>query len=221
MLSIDDVYSFYGLSCVDAPTLDDEARKIYSFHLKHIQSQYIKTLRKRIVEEAGYIGLDVNGDSIASLVKKVTDGLQEQLKKQSAKMTAIGVGFNIMDMIKSEHSKKPKSLENAADAFRSKDGKSRSMFGGDPWAKISEAFMKIEEAATSKEIIFAIDQLNDLQHNTCAVIFDLTGTRGSAGDNHAAVQAVLDEKFKAKSPQEFADKMSSDVREFLKEQRVI
>jgi len=221
MLSIENIYDFYGLSMIQESDLDNDAKSIYKFHLKHIQFNYVKTLKKRIVEEAGYIGLDVAGDSISSLIKNVQKKLDEEISKQSKKMATLGASFNMIDMIKSQHGNKPKSLENAADAFRSKEGKSRSMFGGEPWAKISEAFMKVEEAETPKTIILAIDHLNYLAHNCCAVLFDLTGTRGGGGDKHAAVKAVLDEKFKAKSPQDFANKMSGDVKMFLKEQGIL
>ena len=96
------------------------------------------------------------------------------------------------------------------------------MFGGEPWAKISEAFTKIEEALGPKATILAIDHLNALAHNCCAVIFDLTGTRyGGSVTQHAAIKAVLDDKFKAKTPKEFAKKMSKDVRNFLRQERVI
>lgn len=221
MLSVSDVYDFYGLSVLDETTLDTESKQMYTFFLVEIRDNYIKTLKRRIKEEAGYLGLDVEQSSIEIMVKKVSEKLGDEIKRQSNSMAAMGKGFDMMSMIKAQHAAKVPGMENAAEQFRSKQGKSRGAFGGEPWAKISEAFLAIEKAESNKSIVLAIDHLNDLQHNCCHVIFDLTGTRGGGGDKHADVQAVLDEKFSAKSPKDFADKMSSDVRKFLKEQKIV
>jgi hypothetical protein len=218
MLKVSDVYDFYGLSVIDEKTLDEEGKNLFSFYLTEIQQAYVKTLKKRIIEEAGYMSLDVAGASIEAMLRDMKGKMDEQIKAQAASMSRTGLGFNMMELIKSEHKEhnKPKDkMAGAADAFRSKQGKSMSAFGGEPWAVISEAFLAIEKAKSNKAIIESIDHLNDLQHNCCHVIFDLTGTRGGGGSNHNAVQAVLNEKFKAKTPREFAGKMSSDVRNFL------
>lgn len=222
MLQASDLYDFYGLSMLTEQAVSGEGRKLYNFFLGEIRTKYIKTLSRRIKEEAGYIGLDVEGTNIATLLKKVNDGLAEQIQKQAERMRR-GLGGFDMSFIKNTYAAavKPKGMENAADAFRSKQGTSRSMFGGEPWAKICDAFVGIEKAQSSKEIVLAIDHLNALQHNCCHVIFDLTGTRGGGGSTHDDVKAVLDEKFKAKTPKEFASKMSEDVRNFLKEQGVL
>lgn len=221
MLSISDVYDFYGLSVIDEKTLDTEPKQMYTFFLTEIRDNYIKTLKRRIKEEAGYLGLDVEQSSIEIMVKKVSEKLNDEIKRQSTQMAAMGKGFDMMSMIKAQHAAKVPGMENAAEQFRSDKGKSRGAFGGEPWAKISEAFLAIERAQTPKEIVLSVDHLNDLQHNCCHVIFDLTGTRGGGGSSHADVQAVLDEKFSARSPKDYASKMSSDVRKFLKEQKVI
>ena len=221
MLSVSDVYDFYGLSVLNESELKGEDHQQYVFFLTEIRDNYIKTLKRRIKEEAGYLGLDVEQSSIEIMVKKVSEKLGDEIKRQSSQMASMGKGFDMMSMIKAQHAAKVPGMENAAEQFRSKQGKSRSAFGGEPWAKISEAFLAIEKAETPKTIILAIDHLNDLQHNCCHVIFDLTGTRGGGGSSHADVQAVLDEKFAAKTPKDFASKMSSDVRNFLKEQKVV
>jgi hypothetical protein len=200
--------------------LDEEGKKLYIFYLSEIRTHYVVTLKKRIKEEAGYLNLDVDGSSIAALLKNMKNKMDEEIVKQSARMSATGSGFNMMDMVKSTHSAKPKALEASAEAFRSKEGR-RPAFGGEPWAKICEAFLAIEQAQSSKAIVTSIDLLNSLQHNCCHVLFDLTGTRGGGGSNHTDVKAVLDDKFKAKTPKEFASKMSGDVRSFLKEQGVL
>ena len=221
MLSVNDVYDFYGLAMLSEADLKGEDLQQYVFFLTEIRDNYIKTLKKRIKEEAGYLGLDVENTSIEAMVKKVSEKLNDEIKRQSTSMAAMGKGFDMMSMIKAQHAQKVPGMENAAEQFRSKQGKSRSAFGGEPWAKISEAFLAIERAESPKSIVLAVDHLNALQHNCCHVIFDLTGTRGGGGDNHQAVQEVLEDKFKAKTPKEFADKMSSDVRSFLKDQKVI
>lgn len=221
MLDVSDVYDFYGLSCVTEGNLDDEGKKMYSFFLSEIKRKYVISLQKRIKEEAGYLGLDIDGTNIESLMSNMKKGIDEQIKEQSNKMARTGAGFNMMDMIKTTYNAKPKGMENAASAFRIKD-KQRPAFGGEPWAKISEAFLSVERAESNKAIILSIDHLNDLAHNCCAVLFDLTGTRyGGTADNRKAIQEILDEKKNAPTPKGYASKMSGDVKSFLKEQKVL
>jgi hypothetical protein len=220
MIDVSDVYDFYGLTCVTESDLNPEGVQMYTFFLKEIQRKYVVALKKRIKEEAGYLGLDIEGTNIATLMNNMKKGIDEQIKQQATKMARTGTGFNMMDIIKDTMNTKPKGMENAAAAFRVKE-KQRPAFGGEPWAKISEAFLGVEAAKSNKEIILSIDHLNDLQHNCCHVLFDLTGTRGGGGDAHKAIAEILDEKRDAKTPKEFAPKMSGDVRSFLKEQKVV
>lgn len=221
MLSVSDVYDFYGLSLLKEEDLKDEPRKLFNYYLTTIRDNYVKTLKRRIIEEAGYLGMSVDGTNLESLISSLSKKLSQEISRQAANMAASGVGFDMMTMIRAQQQKPKPTLDGAADAFRSSKGKSRALFGGEPWAKISEAFLAIERAQTAKNIILAIDHLNMLAHNCCAVIFDLTNTRGSAGSMYEDVKAILDEKFKAKTPQDFADKMSGDVRLFLEEQGIL
>lgn len=205
-LSASDVYDFYGLSLMTGMD-DDELIDQRSLHLQEIRQKYIDSLKERIKAEAGYINLDVDGDSLVQLCGRISNALEKEIDQQAEKMRLFGQGFNMMDMIQQAHEAKPKGLEAAPEAFRSKQGTSRAMFGGEPWAQISEAFLAIEKAETDSEIILAIDQLNSLQHNTNYVLFDITG--------YANVHDVLNEKFAAAHPAEFKSKMSKDVIELL------
>jgi hypothetical protein len=221
MLDVSDVYDFYGLTCVAEDGLDDEGKKMYTFFLSEIKRKYVISLKKRIKEEAGYLGLDIDGTNIETLMGNMKKGIDEQIKEQSNKMARTGAGFNMMDMIKGTYNTKPKGMENAASAFRVKE-KQRPAFGGEPWAKIAEAFLNVERAESNKAIVLAVDYLNDLAHNCCAVLFDLTGTRyGGTAENRKAIQEILDEKKNARTPKEFAFKMSGDVKSFLKDQKVL
>ena len=220
MIDVSDVYDFYGLSCITESSLNDEESKMYTFFLNEIKRKYVIALRKRIKEEAGYLGLDIEGTNLASLLSNMKKGIDEQLAAQAKSMARTGSGFDMMSMIKSQHSNKPKGMENAAATFRVKE-KQRPAFGGEPWAKISEAFLAVEKSTSNKEIVLSIDHLNDLAHNCCAVLFDLTGTRGTADENHKAIQRILDEKKNARTPREYSSKMSSDVKSFLKDQKVL
>lgn len=220
MIDVSDVYDFYGLSCVTEASLNEEEKKMFTFFLNEIQRKYVISLKKRIKEEAGYLGLDIEGTNIETLMTNMKKGIDEQIKQQASKMARTGSGFNMMDIIKDTMNAKPKGMENAAAAFRVKE-KQRPAFGGEPWAKIAEAFLGVERAKSNKDIILAIDHLNDLQHNCCHVLFDLTGTRGGGGEAHKAIAEILDEKKHAKTPRDFAPKMSSDVRSFLKDQKVV
>lgn len=205
-LSASDVYDFYGLSLmtgIEDETLLEER----SGYLQEIRQKYIDSLKERIKAEAGYINLDVDGDSIEQLCGRISKSLEKEIDDQAEKMRLFGQGFNMINMIQQAHDARPKGLEAAPEAFRSKQGTSRSLFGGEPWAQISEAFLAIENAKTDSEIILSIDQLNSLQHNTNYVLFDITG--------YANVHDVLNEKFAASHPRDFKSKMSKNIIDLL------
>lgn len=192
---------------------DEDLLQERSAFLRSIQDKYIQSLKERIKAEAGYIDLEVDGDSIEQLCKRISNALEDEINDQAAQM-AMGMsqGFNMLNMLQQAHEDQPKGLEAAPEAFRSKQGTSRSMYGGEPWAQISEAFLAIERAETDSEIILSIDQLNSLQHNTNYVLFDITG--------YANVHDVLNEKFAASHPSEFKSKMSKPVIELLKKAEI-
>jgi len=187
---------------------DENLLQERSRFLALIRFKYIDSLKARIKAEAGYINLDVDGDSIEQLCSRISNALEREINQQAQQMAmGLSQGFNMASMIQQAHDSRPKGMEAAPEAFRSKQGKSRSMYGGEPWAQISEAFLAIEKAQTDSEIILAIDQLNSLQHNTNYVLFDITG--------YANVHDVLNEKFEASHPKDFKSKMSKDVIQLL------
>ena len=208
-----DVYDLYGLSMLSRNQLDEDGRRMRTFFLHQVKKAYVDSLKARIVAEAGYINIDLKEGSIASMVSSMGEKMNAAIEKQAGGAAA-GLGFNVLDMVQQAHQRpqqrhdRSAEMTHAADDFRSDKGKSRSAFGGEPWAKISEAFVAVERANTDDAIIQSIDHLNSLQHNTNHVLFDLAG---------GGIQAVLDEKFKAKKPREFASKLSGDVRKFLKQ----
>lgn len=216
-LETHDIYDFYGLTMVDRDSLPAPNLRLFKFYLNEIKRKYIESLAHRIRLEAKWMGLDLQGNSITALVGKLSAKMDEEIQKQAGNMRMMGAGFDMLSFVKAQQGQKQRDLDVAADTFRSKEGKSRAAFGGEPWAKISDAFLRVEKATSEQEIILAIDALNSLQHNCCHVLFDLTNTRGGSGEDATAVKAVLEEKFKAKTPKEFGKKMSNDVRKFLKE----
>lgn len=216
-LETHDIYDFYGLTMVNRDALPSPNQRLFKFYLNEIKRKYIESLAHRIRLEAKWMGLDLQGNSITALVNKLTTKMDEEIKKQSKNMMALGTGFDMLAFVQAHQKQKQRDMDIAADTFRSEEGKSRPAYGGEPWAKISDAFLRVEKAVSDQEIILAIDALNSLQHNCCHVLFDLTNTRGASGEDATAIKAVLEEKFKAKTPKEFEKKMSSDVRKFLKE----
>ena len=210
-----DVYNFYGLTMLSAP--EYKAFKSRRMELLlDIKQKYVEALKSRIKAEAGYIDLDVEGDSIEAILKQVSNHLNSALEAEAESMRKYdSKGFNIMKFVKQFHTDKPKGLETAPDAFRSKQGTSVSMFGGEPWAKIAEAFLAIAQAKTDSEIILSIDALNSLQHNTNYVLVDIAGVPGVD-----QLQEMMNEKF-VSGPKELAPKMSVLVRELLEDAGVL
>lgn len=214
-LSASDVYDFYGLTVLSGPAYTTYKPKRLEI-LKDIRSKYIASLKGRIKAEAGYLGIEIDGDSIASIIKNVSAQLNSAIEAEAENMRRYdSKGFNIMKFVEQFH-KQPTGMQTAPDAFRSKEGKARAMFGGEPWAKISEAFLKIESAQTDTEIILAIDGLNSLQHNTNYVLVDIAGVPGVD-----QLREMMEEKFHARGPEDLAPKMSPGVRSLLKEAGVL
>lgn len=196
-----DVYDFYGMILLEDKPLSVDDRATYDTLMRDIRRKFVTALKSRIIAEAGYIGIDLKVMSIEAMCKKISDTLAEAVTKEADTMAALGTGFKLMNFIENVHNNKPPDpFYTAPDAFRSKEGTKRAMFGGEPWAKISEAFIKVEKAQTTKEIIYAIDITCDLQHNTNHVLFDITG-----GD----VKAILDQKDKPDAFKYFYERMSA------------
>ena len=214
-LTSSDVYDFYGLTMLAGPTY--AAFKTRRFeHLLDIKSKYVAALKSRIKAEAGYIDLDVDGDSIEAILGQVEKHLSGAIEAEASSMMKFGSkGFNIINFVKKFHTDKPKGLEAAPDAFRSSAGTKRSMFGGEPWAQISEAFLAIAKAESAIEIVLSIDALNSLQHNTNYVLVDIAGVPGVD-----QLRAMMEEKFHS-GPKDLAPKMSNKVRGLLKEAGIL
>ena len=206
-LSISDIYNFYGLILLeDTDGVSPEDKSKYEIEIRLIRDKFITALKSRIIAEAGYIGIDLKNASIEAMVGRIKTKLNEEIVNNASKMAAFGTGFKLMDFVQNmEGIKQPDPIYNASDAFRSTKGKSRSMYGGEPWAKISEAFINVEKAKPTREIIGAIDHLCDLQHNTNYVLFDIT-----SGGN---IREVLDMKLKDDSLKYFIKNMTPEFKE--------
>lgn len=215
LLSTSDVYDFYGLTLLSGPdhvAFKERRREL----LLDIKKKYVKSLKDRIKLEAKLIGLDIVEDSIEAIVKKVSEALGDEIAEQAEEMRIMNRGFNVMRFLDKFHNKpQPTGLEVAPGAFRSDEGKKMAMYGGEPWAQISEAFLAIERSETDSEIILAIDALNSLQHNTNYVLFDIAGVAGVE-----QIQDIMQEKFTS-GPKELADHMSSSVKKLLVEAKIL
>jgi hypothetical protein len=95
------------------------------------------------------------------------------------------------------------------------------------WAEIAKAYLAVEKAQTSEEIVQSIDKLNQLQHNSFHILIDLqTGRMLNDYENASShetarnrLQNILDNKFQAGSVLKFAAQMSEDVRALIKKYR--
>lgn len=212
-LAASDVFNFYGLTMLSGPAYA-AFHSIRRGFLLEIKAKYVDSLKSRIKAEAGYINLDVDGDNIHTIIRKITDHLDSAIESQLDSMRA-GNAFDVLSFVKQFHDQAPKGMECAPDLFRSDEGKKRQMFGGEPWAKISEAFLNIEKAKTDTEIILAIDALNSLQHNTNYVLVDIAGVRGVD-----ELRALMQEKAEV-DPKDVAHKMSPEVCDLLKDAGIL
>jgi hypothetical protein len=107
------------------------------------------------------------------------------------------------------------------------DGSQARMFDDPKWNEIAKQFLKIEQATDPKDICVQIDILNALQHNSFHVLIDLQTGRMLEGRSEGqklndqtaartALQEILDIAKGKASVEDYADKMSAEIRELIK-----
>jgi hypothetical protein len=83
-------------------------------------------------------------------------------------------------------------------------------FGGEAWAKIADAWLKLDKAETKGEVITYIDHVYDLQHNTDTVFNKLVSY--SKDGSFQWLKRALDTKAKLDHPIELIEKVSPSMR---------
>jgi len=231
-LTAEDIYDFYGIAFALKTEIDDNIRKNILIRLDNIHSKYINVLKKRIIAEAKFLGLEA-GMSIAQMIDKIIrseENLKKEIASQTTNMLSIGSGFNIAGMLAEARAKAGAKLTNTEKQFLRTEIKTEKKSEIDPdsfikdkkWKIIAEAFIKVEEARSAKEKILAIDHLNQLAHNSFSILIDLQSGRmlDNKGVSHQeavkVVHDVLDRKFKAETPLDFVDGMSKEMSEIVK-----
>ena len=203
---------------------------------------YVTAGRARIKAEAKFLGLDLDGDNftIKMLLDSIGQLMTKTMEKESESMMR-GGGFNMMGNILKAHQAGGQDLSDIdtksfgvgkAEKPKPKPGVDPDWFKGserthggmtnDPlWHEIAKAFVKLEEAVSMNDKFLAIDRLNDLQHNSFHLLIDLQSGRMLEGQSDTevdhgeavnVVKEVLDIKAQAKTPQEFLDRCSPEIR---------
>ena len=98
------------------------------------------------------------------------------------------------------------------------------------WTEIANAYLALEKASDANKMILAIDQLNQLQHNSFHLLIDLQSGRmlenrseGAVYGQHESarlnVQKILDICANKVSVYQFLDKLSAEIAELLRSYR--
>lgn len=213
-----DLYNFYGITSLDLNQLDNEERKIVEFTLSFLKKTYMEALRTR------FAAWSPNGGKVLTvedMIKILKDSLNDAITEQAPKMAAIGSGFNVMAAIKQLRGETEESKKKAEEQHISQFADKLSQFDKDKYPKIAKGVIKLHEAHSMKDIILAIDYLNMLQHWGGMILIDLIAGHRDPSDpeGNRVLQNILEVKKQAKSPLEFSDKMSPDVRKIVSDQQ--
>jgi hypothetical protein len=218
--------------------------RIDEIHEKYVVSVRERIKAELIFCGVSEIDID-KGFTIKSMLREVDKVLEQEITKQSGKMM-FGNGFDMMSMMVNAHTQSggnldkmdqkklkalgfdPKKEEVAPKDTTVQDNMEEGFFNNPAWQTIASAFLSVEEAITVDEKLNSVDHLNDLQHNSFHLLIDLQTGRmlegssegGSKGKHDSAVK-VLDEvlnlKHDARSPKEFAGKMSAEIGNLIKQ----
>jgi hypothetical protein len=234
MLSTTDIFDFYGCEFLfQFPGIEESDQKMAEFRLDEVWGKYLTAVRERIKSEMKFLGLDVSGNiSIKGMMKLVNDMLKNEIATQAEEMRRTGAGFNMGKMIVQASMAAGRDVGSLAKQFGLAQEKpvkkntidTESLIKDPKWHIIAQAFEQLENAKTTKEKILSIDCLNGLQHHSFHLLIDLQTGRmledraeGKKDQSEAMniVKDVLQIKKDARTPLEFADRMSSDVRGML------
>lgn len=250
LLTAEDIYDVYGIEwALSKAVLDKADQFVLEDRLRDIKNIYVAACKSRIRAEAKFLGVDLDGDNFqfSRVLTKIGDLIGKAFE-QNAEQMMRGGSFNLMGTILQAHQAggadlkgidlsrfglnngqntktQPKDVD--PDWFMSTKNNGGRVWNDPRWAEIAKAYVAVEEAATSHQIIQSIDRLNQLQHNSFHVLIDLqtgrmlTDHTNSVDDRQARqrLQEVLDIKLKSVNVLDFKDKMSGDVRRTLTKYR--
>lgn len=238
MLKPKDIFDFYGCQFLASyPGIDAADVQMAELRIEEVYDKYLTAARERIKAECRFLGIKgFELSSIKKMLSAIKDMLADEISQQASKMAAMGTGFNMGKMVVQANMMAGRDVGNLAKQFglgQEKPKKKNSIDADslikDPkWHVIASAFQQLEDAKTINEKALAIDRLNGLQHNSFHLLIDLQTGRmleGKSEDQTDHTEAVnnvknvLQIKAESKSPLDFADKMSDDVRKALTSHR--
>lgn len=255
MLLPNDIYDFYACSLLwDLANqgVEPEDLNLCEFRIREVHKKYLAACKERIRAEAKYLGIgDLESISIATMLDQIAEMVvMEFQSEQNAENMMRGGQFNManalidaakisgMDMSQIDTARfgleeEPEPVPQAGvdidwfDGAKARGGRAVK----DPkWAIIAKAYLAIEKAQEVRQIIRAVDALNDLQHNSFHILIDLQTGRmlgdratdaASHNDARQTLQDVLDFKQEARGLRELIPKVSSEIKELIKKYRFL
>jgi hypothetical protein len=237
LLETRDIYDFYGCEFLyNNGNVEEHDRSEAERRIKEIYGKYLFSVRERIKAEFRFLGLEEGSFSLKKMIETLDNLLEAEMTQQSEQMMALGGGFNMMKVVLEASKERGEDVSEFNGKFGFNTGleppKPKNTIDPDcivnnpKWKTIADAFIQLEDAKTTKEMILSVDRLNGLQHNSFHLLIDLQtgrmlenssegGMKGRHQEAVNTVQEVLDIKMSAKTPMEYAGKMSSDVRKIL------
>ena len=210
----EDLYSFYGIASLDFNKIEASDMSIIDSFLQGFKKLYMEALKTRFAHwnPGGKKAITVD-----DMIKELRDDISNFAAKSATKMAALGIGFNMMEAVKHIRGEVGDTKHRAEEAHVKGFAENLSKFDKDRYPKIAQGVVKLHEAKSSKDIILAIDHINDLQHWGGYILIDFVAGHRDPSDKEGnrVLQQVMDLKKNAKSPLEFADKMYSEIRKIV------
>lgn len=213
-----DLYDFYGIASLRWDQLDADQQKIAESVLITLQKTYQEALLKRFAHWSPGGGKPLD---VLSMIKMLKDSLYDEANKQAKKMAMDGRGFDLMSAVKlmrgEAEGQKEKVIDQQNKQFAANLASFESPSYKGRYTGIAQGVIKLHEAKTPPQIIQAIDFLNLQQHWGGQVLVDFLCGQRKPDDPEATriFLEVMEIKKNAKTPLEYASKMSSDIRKLV------
>ena len=210
----EDLYSFYGVASLNLDKMAADDLSIIESFLQGFKKLYMEALRTRFAHwnPGGKKALTVD-----DMIKNLRDDIVEFVAKDANKMARMGGGFNMMAAVKHMRGEVGDTKHRVEEAQVKDFANNLSKFDKDKYPKIAQGVVKLHEAKSNKDIILAIDHVNDLQHWGGYILIDFVAGHRDPSDKEGnrVLQQVMDLKKNAKNPLDFADKMYSEIRKIV------
>ncbi|MHA2136261.1 MAG: hypothetical protein ACW99J_20565 [Candidatus Thorarchaeota archaeon] len=210
-----DLYDFYGIASLSRKALPPELLERITGRLENIRDVYLGALKNRF---GGFFRCDEDLN-LQEFVNNLKQSLNEEIIKQATEMRqASSKGFNVMAMVDVMHQQQKQS--KLSEKYVKALSESLAGFQAADYPKIAQGVVDLHEAESCKDIILAVDFMNDLQHCGGYVLVDfVAGQRDPTNAlGNKVYQEILDFKRDAMSPLDFAEHMSPAILEVVQQQ---